>query len=153
MTNPNHIDFESQPPQPKTFQYVALLGIKANSTLDILKRIEAGFSFRSFEKFQRTVALPLGELARLIQVKPRTLTRRKAEGRFQPDESDRLLRASRLFQMAVDLFEGDIAAARIWVASSKKALGGKTPLEFARTEVGAREVENLIGRLEYGVYS
>ena len=153
MTNPKHIDFESQPPLQKSFRYVALLGIKANSTLDILKRMEAGFSFRSFEKFQRTVALPLGELARLIQVKPRTLTRRKAEGRFQPDESDRLLRASRLFQMAVDLFEGDIAAARIWVASSKKALGGKTPLEFARTEVGAREVENLIGRLEYGVYS
>ncbi len=153
MTNPNHINFKSQPARPISFRYVGLLGIKADSTLDILKRIEAGVSFRNFEKFQRTVALPLGELALLIQVKPRTLTRRQAEGRFQRDESDRLLRASRLFQMAVDLFEGDTAAARIWVASSKKALGGKTPLEFARTEVGAGEVENLIGRLEYGVYS
>ncbi len=89
----------------------------------------------------------------LIQVEPRTLTRRKAEGRFQPDQTDRLLRASRLFQMAVDMFEGDISADRIWAVSSKKALGGKTPLEFARTEVGAREVKNPIGHLEYGVYS
>jgi len=55
--------------------------------------------------------------------------------------------------MAVDLFEGDIAAAKIWAASSNKALGGKTPLEFARTKVGAREVENPIDHLEYGVYS
>ena len=153
MTNSNPIDFKSQPPRPKNFQYVALLGIKANSTLDMRNRIEAGFSFRSFEKFQRTAALSLGKLAISIQVKPRILTRRKAEGRFQPDETDRLLRASRLFQMAVDLFEGDIAAARMWAASSKKALGGKTPLEFARTEVGAREVENPIDHLEYGVYS
>jgi len=32
-------------------------------------------------------------------------------------------------------------------------LGGETPLEYAETEVGAREVEDLLGRIEYGVYS
>jgi uncharacterized protein (DUF2384 family) len=34
-----------------------------------------------------------------------------------------------------------------------RSLGGKPPLEFAASELGAQEVENLIGRLEYGVYS
>jgi uncharacterized protein (DUF2384 family) len=32
-------------------------------------------------------------------------------------------------------------------------LGGAVPLDFAKTEIGAREVENLLGRIEYGVYS
>jgi uncharacterized protein (DUF2384 family) len=32
-------------------------------------------------------------------------------------------------------------------------LGGAVPLEYAETEVGAREVENLLGRIEHGVYS
>ena len=99
------------------------------------------------------IALPIGEVAALIQIPPRTLTRRRSGGRLQPDESDRLLRAARLFQLTVELFESNIDAARAWFSSPKKALGGKTPLEFARTEVGAREVENLIGRLEHGVYS
>jgi uncharacterized protein (DUF2384 family) len=35
----------------------------------------------------------------------------------------------------------------------QKGLGGKTPLEYADTEPGAREVEDLLGRLEHGVFS
>ena len=138
---------------PHGLEYVNILGLRATTTLEILKRVEAGVSFKCVERFQRRVALPVGEVAALLQIPPRTLTRRKSEGRLQPDESDRLLRASRLFQLATDLFEGDIDMARAWFSTPKKALGGKTPLEFIRTEVGAREVEHFIGRLEHGVYS
>ena len=35
----------------------------------------------------------------------------------------------------------------------QKALGEKVPLELLVTELGAREVEALIGRLEHGVFS
>jgi putative toxin-antitoxin system antitoxin component (TIGR02293 family) len=59
----------------------------------------------------------------------------------------------RLYRQAVELFEGDVAAAREWLNSPAKAFAGRTPLQAAETEVGAREVENLIRRLEYGVFS
>ena len=42
---------------------------------------------------------------------------------------------------------------RRWLTSPQVGLGGAIPLEYAETEVGAREVENLLGRIEYGVYS
>jgi putative toxin-antitoxin system antitoxin component (TIGR02293 family) len=58
-----------------------------------------------------------------------------------------------MFERAVELFEGDVAGAVRWLASAKRALGGQAPLTYSRTEVGAREVENLIGRLEHGVFS
>lgn len=138
---------------PHGFEYVSALGIRAHTTLELLKRLEAGVPFTCVERFQRRLALPMGEVAALLQIPPRTLTRRKSEGRLQPDESDRLLRASRLFQLATELFEGDTDLARAWFSAPKKALSGKPPLEFIRTEVGAREVENFIGRLEHGVYS
>ena len=48
---------------------------------------------------------------------------------------------------------GDQERARAWFKEPKKALGMKTPLQYADTEPGAREVENLLGRLEYGVFS
>jgi putative toxin-antitoxin system antitoxin component (TIGR02293 family) len=70
-----------------------------------------------------------------------------------PQESERLLRISGVFERAVELFEGDIAAAVTWLTTPQKSLGRHSPLIYARTEVGAREVENLIGRLEHGVFT
>ena len=64
-----------------------------------------------------------------------------------------MLRASTIFDMAVEMFEGDMRAARKWLETPQPGLGGETPLDFASTEVGAREVENLIGRLEHGVFA
>lgn len=69
------------------------------------------------------------------------------------EESDRLVRASRIFGRALSLCEGDRDAAKHWLSEPQKALGGTVPLILARTEVGALEVERLIGRLEHGVFT
>ncbi len=79
--------------------------------------------------------------------------RRRERGRLEPAESNRILRVSPLFPEAIKLFEGDGVAARRWMLQKQKALGEKTPLELLATELGAREVEALIGRLEHGVFS
>jgi putative toxin-antitoxin system antitoxin component (TIGR02293 family) len=63
------------------------------------------------------------------------------------------VRLARLYQKAVDLFEGDAVAARTWLGSPNGALGYRVPLSLAETEDGGRAVEELIGRLENGVYS
>jgi putative toxin-antitoxin system antitoxin component (TIGR02293 family) len=133
--------------------YVTLLGLEPSDTANLIRRVEEGLPFRVVERLRRNMALTTEQFADLIQVKPRTLSRRKEEGRLQPDESDRALRASRLFGKALELFEGDAEAARDWLSSEQPALGGAVPLSVARTELGAREVEQLIGRLEHGVFS
>lgn len=89
----------------------------------------------------------------LVNIPSRTLTRRKREGRFHEDESDRLVRASRLFGRALSLFEGNRDAAKHWLSAPQRALGGAVPFVLARTEVGALEVERLMGRLEHGVFA
>jgi putative toxin-antitoxin system antitoxin component (TIGR02293 family) len=63
------------------------------------------------------------------------------------------LRASRVFAHALRLFEGDRTAAKRWLSTPQKALGHQSPLTVARTEVGAIEVDRLMGRLEYGVFT
>ena len=88
-----------------------------------------------------------------MNVPRRTMTRRKSEGRFLPEESDRLLRAARLFGKTLELFEGDRDAATEWLTTAQSALGGGVPLDLARSEVGAQEVERLVGRLEHGVFA
>ena len=68
-------------------------------------------------------------------------------------ESERLLRISNIFEKAVKVFEGDTDAAVQWLTTPKKGLSGHLPLQYSRTEPGAREVENLIGRVEDGVFA
>lgn len=133
--------------------FADLLGLPARSTIKLVAKIDDGFPYSVFDHFQRETGFPAVTLAELIQVPVRTLHRRRAERRFSPEESDRLLRAARIAFLARRLFEGNMAEARQWLADPQPALQGATPLAFARTDVGAREVEALIGRLEHGVPS
>jgi len=127
------------------------LGLSGHDSLQMVRLIRAGFPFHRLARFQKATALPWDKVAHLVAIPQRTLSRRENDGKLQPDESDRVWRASAIFDMAVDLFEGDTTAARQWLLTPQAGLGGEVPLELASTQIGAREVENLIGRLEYGV--
>ena len=133
--------------------YVALLGLRSYQPLTLDRLVRRGLGYSAFSRFQRNTGLPASTLAELIQIPTRTLARRKTEGRFGPEESDRLVRASRLFGRTMELFEGNAVEARAWLTAPQLALGGRLPLELGRTDVGAVEVENLLGRLEHGIPS
>jgi putative toxin-antitoxin system antitoxin component (TIGR02293 family) len=133
--------------------YVTLLGLRTFDTQGLLRRIRKGLSFRAWERFRRVTALPVEALARFVQITSRTLSRRKEEGRLHADESERLVRAARVFASALALFEGDREQARRWLLAPQPGLGGTAPLDYAATELGAGEVEALIGRLEHGIPS
>src|SRR5712691_2636841 len=127
--------------------YTLLLGLPVFDWPHVIRAVEQGFSYETFENLRESAGLSSDEVASWLRLAARTLTRRKQQGRFAPEESDRLLRAARLLGRAVELFEGDRDAAREWLLTPQRALGGEAPLEVAHTEVGAREVENLIGRI------
>ena len=137
----------------KRMRMARKLGIATNDAIKTVRLVRAGFPFKILARFQKTTDLPWTQISRCLAIPQRTLTRRQSQGRLQADESDRVLRVSIIFDMAVDLFEGDTAEARKWLQSPQPGLGGEIPLDFASTEVGAREVENLIGRLEHGVFA
>lgn len=130
-----------------------LLGIETADNLKLAKKVEAGFSFEALERLGKTTGLPLERLRVAVRIAPRTLTRRKKEKRLSPEESDRLVSVSRLLAQTFELFEGNEEAGIRWFTSPNRALGGQSPLEVAATETGTREVENLIGRLEHGVFT
>lgn len=133
------------------YGYVALLGLRTYEPLRLYAQLRRGLSFTAFERLRRNTALPAAALADLAEIPTRTLARRKDDGRLDPEESDRLLRVARVFGRALELFEGDADAARRWLTSPQHALGDLVPFELAKTDVGAREVDNLVGRLEHGI--
>jgi putative toxin-antitoxin system antitoxin component (TIGR02293 family) len=118
-----------------------------------VERILAGLPVEEFDSLREMLGLTVEEMAQKIGVSTATLSRRRAKKEpLDRDHSDRLMRYARLYWLSVAFFQGDAPTARAWLTRPARALAGHTPLDFAETEVGAREVEDLIGRLEHGVY-
>ncbi|HLM60946.1 MAG TPA: antitoxin Xre/MbcA/ParS toxin-binding domain-containing protein, partial [Pyrinomonadaceae bacterium] len=139
--------------KPTAYSIEKLLGIKTADNLKLAERVEAGFPFDALERLGKTTGLPLERLRVAVRITPRTLTRRKKEKKLSPEESDRLVSVSRLLAQTFELFEGNEEAGIRWFTSPNRALGGQSPIEVAATETGTREVENLIGRLEHGIFT
>jgi putative toxin-antitoxin system antitoxin component (TIGR02293 family) len=122
-------------------------------TNQLIREIEQGLPMRAAESLALGLGMALPELADRLGIPARTLARRKTAGRLSPDESERVVRVARLLEKALALFDWDGSEARQWLRQPKQALAGQSPLDYARTEIGAREVENLLGRIEHGVFS
>ena len=117
----------------------------------LVRAIEKGLPFSELEMLRAQLNLPLEQLAAKLGIARATLHRRKLSGRLAPDESDKVVRFARLFAQAEEVFGGK-ENARQWLSFPQYGLGGAIPLDYARTEVGAREVEKLLVRIEYSVY-
>jgi putative toxin-antitoxin system antitoxin component (TIGR02293 family) len=117
-------------------------------------RVKAGLPVAELDALRELLGLTVENLVDRIGISIATLSRRRHSGqRLDADHSDRVLRFARLFRLATELHDGDAEAARAWLRKPARALDGETPLDHAATEAGAREVEQLIGRLEHGVYT
>ena len=115
--------------------------------------VRRGLPFSSLDDVAGSVGIGRLALARVIGLSPTTLARRRKAGTLTSEESDGLVRVARLVAMAHEMMQGDEDAARRWLKEQHELLEGESPLERASTEVGGREVEELIGRLRHGTFS
>ena len=117
-----------------------------------VKRINAGLPVASALAIKDALHLTQEELGRLLGVSTRTVLRWSPNAKLDSVSGDRLVRTARLLAIATGVLEDQSAAAR-WLRAPQSALGDAIPLEVAATDVGARAVEDLLGRMEHGVYT
>ena len=138
---------------------VGILGLNAatkssDKSRTINDRVRVGLPVTSLESLANRLDMTTSRLSeQYLDISRPTLTRRRQSGHLTPGESDRAVRFARLLELATELMDSDEVAGRRWLTSPLPILRDESPLQYARTEVGAREVEQLIGRLEHGVYS
>lgn len=116
------------------------------------ERVRAGLPYATLDAVAERLALSRDEIVRVVGLPHRTLARRKAGRRLRAAESDRLFRLSRIAARAEDVL-GTSEKARRWLHASNRALGRETPLGLLDTDLGARQVEAILGRIAHGVYS
>ena len=125
------------------------LGRTLASNDDMREAIREGFPPTVVEELMRSSGLTLKELAAALDLSARSLQRRRRSGRLARYESDRLYRLARIVALAGE-FLGDHARAIRWLKRPNRALGGISPMAVLDTELGARQVENILGRIAYG---
>lgn len=125
---------------------------KVMNAPETVASIRAGLPMVEFEALQDLLGLGAEQLAGHLGISRSTLVRRRKARRLDMQESDRLLRYARLYARAEEALGGAESACE-WLRTPARALGYVSPLEFAETEAGARETENLLGRIEHGVFS
>lgn len=113
------------------------------------KLVEAGLPWRDAKLLAAALDLSLTQLAGYLGIPTPTFFRRRSQGRFTAEESDHIMRFARLWSLTEGVFE-DTIGARSWLKGRQKALQGRIPIEVAKSEAGAREVEFLLQRIESG---
>jgi putative toxin-antitoxin system antitoxin component (TIGR02293 family) len=89
----------------------------------------------------------------VVGISDRTLSRRLANNeRLSAEESDRTVRLARIVALAINTL-GDSKKASSWLQTPNRALDGQRPLDLLDTDTGAKSVETVLGRIEYGIYS
>jgi putative toxin-antitoxin system antitoxin component (TIGR02293 family) len=117
------------------------------------ERILEGLTFAAVERVKARLALTDTELARLLGVGEATLRRARAsQSVLDSSTSNRLYRLSKIVALAEEILETPDNATS-WLRRPQPALGGEVPLVLLTTEAGADEVETLLRRIDYGVYT
>jgi putative toxin-antitoxin system antitoxin component (TIGR02293 family) len=114
--------------------------------------VRRGLSTQVFKSVAASLGFSDRELAGILKIPNRTLDRRFKHEVLSPDESDRLARVANILKRAQKVF-GNVEKARDWMNTPLSAFEGETPLQRADTTIGSNQVEDVLGRIDYGVYS
>jgi len=114
--------------------------------------LREGLPYATFEAVSEALDVSSASLSRVLGIAPRTLTRRRSSQTLSPIESDRLYRVARVTQQATEVL-GSLPRARAWLRQENQALGGVSPVSQLDTEIGEQQVEDLLLRMEHGIFS
>ncbi len=131
----------------------ALLSLSggAVSGLHVGEQIEEGLSAGVIDRIKKALGIPDRQLSATLGLSARTMSRlRKSKRRLPLPVGDRLYRLARTYTLALDVLE-DPDRAKEWLHTPQIGLNQRIPLDVLATEAGAREVENLLRRIDLGV--
>lgn len=111
--------------------------------------VKAGLPYASLEALIGKFGLAREEAAAALHLPQRTIARRKKEQKLQADESDRLLRLARVGAQAAATLGSEKKAVQ-WLRRPNRALGNRAPLDLIDSDIGTRQVEEVLGRIEHG---
>ena len=126
---------------------------QVQSTLDLLPFSKTGLPIKALKHLQKKLQINNREMSELVGMSESTLQRRYRSGkRLSELESQTVLQLAELWSQGMEVF-ADEADLRSWLHSEIPALGGRKPLSLLATPLGRFHVQEVLLRLEWGIYS
>ena len=124
----------------------------AHSEIDILNLIKKGVPKKALDKTMQMMDFSLDEMSTILHVSERTLRRYDDKSNLNIEQSERIIELNKLYQFGIEVL-GSLDNFKIWINSPILALGQQKPKEFLDTSLGITMLKNILGRIQYGVFS
>ena len=137
----------------KTPRAVSIIGsVDKWSIHEKIDIVEAGISKLQLEEVKKETGLDYEILSHILAVTKATLHNKKGNDKFNASVSERILLLADIYAYGIDVFKTK-EHFNNWLMSHIIALSGKRPIDRLNTTLGMQEVREILGRIDYGVYS
>jgi len=119
---------------------------------DYIELSRKGLSMKQLREILKFTSINLKEMSKMLSISERQLSRYEDNKVLRTDLSSHLIQITELYKFGYEVF-GDVTKFQKWMNSEIRALGYQKPMELLDTPFGINDVKNILGRLEYGVYS
>ncbi len=120
--------------------------------LEKMERVRYGLSKYDLVNLKSRTKLDYDMLSKALSVTRATLINKKGDQKFSSTLSERIIGLADIYSYGYNVFQ-DESKFNQWMFSANQALGGKMPYDVIDNIYGREEVKNIIGRIDYGVYS
>ncbi len=126
---------------------------KIHSSFDYIAISSEGLSAKIIQNFKYNFNLTKADLAYFLNISEPTIYRWLKENKtLDRNTSVQIFELTDLFLFGIKVFENKKNFFK-WLELENIALGGKEPKYFLGIPEGISKVRELLGRIEYGVYS
>jgi putative toxin-antitoxin system antitoxin component (TIGR02293 family) len=117
----------------------------------VIDRARQGVLRAEADSVASLVGLTDKEMARILNMSDRNLHRLKPDERLSRDASERLLLLTNLLRHGLDVFDDDAETVADWLRSPIRELNSQPPLHLLDTTTGFGLVDDVLGRIEWGI--
>jgi len=124
---------------------------KLNSRMDYVFLSREGIPMNTLDRILKFTSLSIKELSDILPISERQLSRYDKKHVLRKDISSHLIQLVELFERGYEILGKE--KFKIWVRTENRALGKIRPLDILDTSIGIEMVQDILGRIEHGVYS
>lgn len=118
----------------------------------ILAKLEKGVDGARIDPLVKQLGLSLKELAGLLAVAERTLLRQRSTARLDKAVAEQIVLLEQLAVHGLDVFDENAEVFKRWLRYPLPELNNQPPLSWLTTVTGIRLVDDVLTRIEFGVY-
>ncbi|MCB0462781.1 MAG: antitoxin Xre/MbcA/ParS toxin-binding domain-containing protein [Flavobacteriaceae bacterium] len=161
-----HSEIKSLAQEPKAFYHLdnkynrivsvlggsVALGQTIDNDLDLIEMTRKGLPKSVLQTLSGILSISMEQMSQLLHISHRTIQRKSDTDLLNVYPTEQILEIAEVISRGVEVL-GSIEAFTAWLHKDIRALNYAKPIDFLDTSFGTNLIKDILGRIEYGVYS